>query len=123
MPKPRILSLCPLAIRKTLSFYTAPRKAGKSRSLKRTPGLFRSRRRTELITADDPCNYNVRYRSVIGYGQAKSLEDYSEKVRGLIVLSEHYGKMGPFEFEAGKVNSLCVIIIEIEKMNGKESGF
>jgi nitroimidazol reductase NimA-like FMN-containing flavoprotein (pyridoxamine 5'-phosphate oxidase superfamily) len=78
---------------------------------------------TEVITADDPCKYNVRYRSVIGHGQAHFVEDYDQKVEGLTVLSEHYGEKGPFEFEAWKVNRLCVIRIEIEKMTGKESGF
>ena len=78
---------------------------------------------TEVMTSDDPCKYNVRYRSVIGYGQAKFLENYNEKVEGLAVLSEHYGKEGPFEFEEWKVNRLCVIKIEIEKIMGKENGF
>ena len=78
---------------------------------------------TEVITADDPCKYNVRYRSVIGHGQAHFVEDYDQKVEGLTVLSEHYGEKGPFEFEEWKVNRLCVIRIEIEKMTGKESGF
>jgi nitroimidazol reductase NimA-like FMN-containing flavoprotein (pyridoxamine 5'-phosphate oxidase superfamily) len=92
--------------------------------LKRNPRVcFEADIETEVITADDPCKYNVRYRSVIGYGQAKFLEDYNEKVEGLTVLSEYYGKKGPFEFEAWKVNRLCVIKIEIETMTGKESGF
>ena len=77
----------------------------------------------DIITTDDICTYNVRYRSVIGYGQAKFLEDYDEKVEGLTVLSEHYGKQGPFEIEEWKIDRLCVIRIEIERMNGKESGF
>ena len=59
----------------------------------------------------------------IGYGQAKFLEDYNEKVEGLTVMSEHYEKKGPFEFGEEKVNRLLVIKIEIEKMTGKESGF
>ena len=91
--------------------------------LKRIPGSVLAAAETELITPDDPCKYNVRYRSVIGHGQAKFLEDYDEKVRGLTVLSEHYGMEGPFEFEEWKVNRLCVIKIEIERMTGKESGF
>lgn len=74
---------------------------------------------SEIITADDICKYDVRYRSVIGYGQAKFLEDYNEKVEGLTVLSEHYGKQGPFEFEEWKVDRLCMIRIEIERMTGK----
>jgi nitroimidazol reductase NimA-like FMN-containing flavoprotein (pyridoxamine 5'-phosphate oxidase superfamily) len=65
--------------------------------LKKNPRIcFEATIETEVITSEDPCNYNVRYRSVIGYGQAKFLEDYNEKVEGLTVLSEHYGKKGPF---------------------------
>ena len=78
---------------------------------------------TEVMIADEPCKYNVCYRSVIGYGKAQFLEDYDQKVDGLTVLSEHYGKEGPFEFEEWKVDRLCVIKIEIEKMTGKENGF
>ena len=73
--------------------------------------------------AGDICKYNVRYRSVVGNGQAKFVEDYNEKVEGLTVLSEHYGKKGPFEFEEWKVNRLCVIKIEVEEMTGKQHGF
>jgi nitroimidazol reductase NimA-like FMN-containing flavoprotein (pyridoxamine 5'-phosphate oxidase superfamily) len=77
----------------------------------------------DIIVTDDICTYDVRYRSVIGYGQAKFLEDYNEKVEGLTVMSEHYEKKGPFEFGEEKVNRLLVIKVEIEKMTGKESGF
>lgn len=99
-------------------------KSRKIEILKKNPRVcFEAAVETDLITADEPCKYNVRYRTVIGYGKAKFLEDYSEKVRGLTVLSEHYGMKGPFEFEEWKVNRLCVIKIEIEKMTAKESGF
>jgi len=105
-------------------YLHSSRKGEKIEILKKNPRVcFEAAAETELITADDPCNYNVRYRSVIGHGQAKFLEDYNEKVEGLTVLSEHYGKEGPFEFDDWKVNRLCVLKIEIEKMTGKESGF
>lgn len=77
----------------------------------------------DIITTDDICTYDVRYRSVIGYGRAEFLEDYDEKVEGLTVLSEHYEKKGPFKFGQEKVSRLSVIKIEIEGMTGKESGF
>lgn len=78
---------------------------------------------SEIVPANDICNYNVRYKSVIGSGKAYFVEDYNEKVKGLTVLSEHYGKKRPYEFEGWKVNRLCVIKIEIERMTGKESGY
>lgn len=84
---------------------------------------FEADAEAEIITTEDICKYNVRYRSVVGNGQARFVEDYNEKVEGLTILSEHYGKKGPFEFEEWKVNRLCVIKIEIEEMTGKQHGF
>lgn len=105
-------------------YLHSSQKGRKIEILKKNPKIcFEADIETEVMTAENPCKYNVRYRSVIGHGQAKFLEDYDEKVRGLTVLSEHYGKKGPFEFEEWKVNRLCVIKIEIEKMTGKENGF
>ncbi|AKB18620.1 MULTISPECIES: pyridoxamine 5'-phosphate oxidase family protein [unclassified Methanosarcina] len=110
--------------KKNAIYLHSSREGRKIEILKKNPWVcFEANIETEVITADDPCNYNVRYRSVIGHGQAKFLEDYNEKVEGLTVLSEHYGKKGLFEFEEWKVNRLCVIKIEIETMTGKESGF
>jgi nitroimidazol reductase NimA-like FMN-containing flavoprotein (pyridoxamine 5'-phosphate oxidase superfamily) len=77
----------------------------------------------EIIITEDIYKYNVRYRSVVGNGQALFVEDYNEKLEGLTVLSEHYGKKGPFEFEEWKVNRLCIVKIEIEEMTGKQYGF
>ncbi|WP_440948317.1 hypothetical protein ACSAZL_08855 [Methanosarcina sp. T3] len=74
MPKPRTSSPCPSAIKKALSISAAPKNGRKIEILKKNPMVcFEAAIETELITADDPCNYNVRYRSVIGYGKAKFL--------------------------------------------------
>lgn len=110
--------------RENVIYLHSSRKGKKIEILKKNPKIcFEADIETEVITADDPCKYNVRYRSVIGYGKAIFLEDYAEKVDGLTILSEHYGKKGPFEFEEWKVDRLCVIKIEIEKVTGKENGF
>ena len=119
-----ILSRWPSAIKETAIYLHSSQKGKKIDILKKNSRVcFEADVETEVMTSDDPCKYNVRYRSVIGYGQAKFLEDYNEKVEGLTVLSEHYGKKGLFEFEEWKVNRLCVIKIEIEMMTGKENGF
>src|SRR5512145_1123994 len=81
-------------------YLHSSQKGKKIEILKKNPRVcFEADIETEVMVAEDPCKYNVRYRSVIGHGQAKLLEDYSEKVMGLTVLSGHYGKKGPFEFE------------------------
>ncbi len=105
-------------------YVHSSKKGEKIDILKKNPKVcFEADIDADIITTDDICTYDVRYRSVIGYGQAKFLEDYNEKVEGLTVMSEHYEKKGPFEFGEEKVNRLLVIKIEIERMTGKESGF
>mgnify|MGYP000904266911 CR=1 FL=1 len=92
MVKHHTLSRCRSAIWIMQSTSIAPGKAGKIEILKKNPWVcFEAAVKTELINADEPYKYNVRYRSVIGYGKVKFLEDYNEKVEGLTVLSEHYG--------------------------------
>jgi nitroimidazol reductase NimA-like FMN-containing flavoprotein (pyridoxamine 5'-phosphate oxidase superfamily) len=99
------------------------RKGKKIDILNKNPRVaFEADAEAEIVTTEDICKYNVRYRSVIGNGQARFVEDYDEKVEGLNVLSEHYGKKGPFEFEKLKVNRLCIIKVEIEEMTGKQHG-
>ncbi len=77
----------------------------------------------EVIPTEDICKYDVKYRSVIGEGQAQILEDYNEKIVGLTVLSEHYGKKGPFDFTEEKVNRVSIIKIDVQRMTGKQHGF
>lgn len=77
----------------------------------------------EVIPTQDICKYDVRYKSVIGEGQAQIVEDYNEKVKGLTILSEHYGKTGPFNFEESKVNAASIIKIDVQRMTGKQHGF
>ena len=105
-------------------YVHSSKKGEKIDILKKNPKVcFEADIDADIITTNDICTYDVRYRSVIGYGQAKFLEDYNEKVEGFTVMSEHYEKKGPFEFGEEKVNRLLVIKIEIERMTGKESGF
>jgi uncharacterized protein len=105
-------------------YLHSSQKGKKIEIIKKNPIVcFETDVESEIIPADGICNYNVRYKSVIGSGKAYFVEDYNEKVKGLTVLSEHYGKKKPYEFEEWKVNRLCVIKIEIERITGKESGF
>ena len=68
------------------------REGKKIEILNRNPRVaFEADAEAEIITAGDICKYNVRYRSVVGNGQAKFL-NYNEKVEGLTVLSNTTGK-------------------------------
>ena len=76
----------------------------------------------EVVRADNPCDWNMKYQSVIGYGRAFLLEDIDEKRQALDVIIEHYsGQTG--EYAEKLVDRLAVIKVQIESMTGKKAGY
>lgn len=76
----------------------------------------------EYVPADVPCDWTVRYRSVIGFGKACLLEDAEEKRKALDVILGHYAR-GPFEYAEGALDKVAVIEVEVESLTGKQSGY
>ena len=74
----------------------------------------------EIIPADNPCKWNMQYRSVVGYGRAFILEEPAEKVKGLDVIVRHYGGLQG-AYDKKRLNGLAVIKVAIDSMTGKES--
>ena len=74
----------------------------------------------EIVPADDPCKWNMRYRSVVGYGRAVILENPAEKIKALDVLVKHYGG-AVTAYDEKRVNGLAVIKVAIDSVKGKES--
>ena len=74
------------------------------------------------IPSDDPCTWEMRYKSVICRGTAHFVEDNSEKQAALDCILRHYGAE-PRPFNAAALNTLCVIRIDIEEMTGKKHGY
>ena len=78
----------------------------------------------DIINGDNPCDYSWRYTSVIAYGKAKIIEDDSERLKGLKLISNKYstgkGKMITEEL-MGKFKHLWIVKIDIDEMTGKKS--
>ncbi|MBN2733262.1 MAG: pyridoxamine 5'-phosphate oxidase family protein [Methanomicrobiaceae archaeon] len=74
----------------------------------------------EIIPSENPCKYNMKYQSVVGFGTASIPEDENEKREGLKVIAAHYHKS---EFDTAEMNvkGLAVIRIDIEEMQGRQN--
>lgn len=75
-----------------------------------------------VAESDVPCNWSMRYRSVIGFGIASIIEDPVEKREAIGVIVEHY----THRFLAvpdEKVRRAAVIKVIIDRMTGKQSGY
>ena len=103
----------------TLYFHTG-KKGKKMEILKKNNRVcFEMEADLEVIPAENPCKWNIHYRSVVGYGRALILEDPAEKRKALDVIVRHYGGT-LMEYEGKRVDGLAVKV-PIDSMTGKES--
>jgi nitroimidazol reductase NimA-like FMN-containing flavoprotein (pyridoxamine 5'-phosphate oxidase superfamily) len=83
----------------------------------------------ELVTADAPCRWTMKFRSVVGTGRAAIVEDGKERMRGLKAIMRHYARLaggGDFaddDFERAVLAKTAVIRVDIESLTGKQSGY
>ena len=75
----------------------------------------------EIIKADQPCDWGVKYKSVIGFGKAVFIEDVESKRKALDVIMQQYSEKS-FEYPEKAVKNTVVIKVAIESMTGKLSG-
>jgi nitroimidazol reductase NimA-like FMN-containing flavoprotein (pyridoxamine 5'-phosphate oxidase superfamily) len=76
----------------------------------------------EIVGGQKPCGWTARYRSIMGVGRARILEDETEKVHALNVLMKQYSK-GDSNFDSDKLDAVLMVRIDIESMTGKKSGY
>jgi hypothetical protein len=72
----------------------------------------------ELVRSGDRCS--LKYKSVIGFGNASFIEESKDKRNALDLIMRHYNQE-PIDYPEPIVNSVAVIKVEIEEMTGKAS--
>ncbi|HEY9247384.1 MAG TPA: pyridoxamine 5'-phosphate oxidase family protein [Candidatus Methanoperedens sp.] len=75
-----------------------------------------------LIKSENPCDWGMKYHSVIGSGKAFFIEDPEEKTRALNIIAKHYSG-DAHESQKNSVDNVTVIKVEIENITGKKSGY
>ena len=76
----------------------------------------------EVVKAKKPCDWTMKYRSVIGVGRAHFLEGDEEKSHGLGVIVRHYTE-GDFTFPKETLDKITVVRVDIESITGRKSGY
>ncbi len=75
----------------------------------------------KLIKSEAPCDWDVKYYSVIGIGKAFFIDDFEEKIKALNIITGHYSG-DSFVYQKNSIDNVTVIKVEIEKITGKKSG-
>jgi hypothetical protein len=74
------------------------------------------------LTDDNPCSWEMQYKSVICTGTASFVTENKEKLRALICILKHYGGEEHI-FSEKELGRVCVIRIDIDEMTGKKHGY
>ncbi|MFH1754788.1 MAG: pyridoxamine 5'-phosphate oxidase family protein [Candidatus Latescibacterota bacterium] len=118
--KPYIVPLCFGYDGKVLYVHCA-RDGKKTEILKKNANVcFEFEEVGPLEESDKPCNWGIKYRSIIGSGKAVFLEDLEDKKKSLNLIMKQYTDQ-PFQFEDRMVAAVTVIRIDIEEITGKRS--
>lgn len=79
---------------------------------------------TDVSTVTDDkvaCKWTAAFKSVIGYGRMKGLNNYEEKEYAINEIMKHYSGKS-WEFNEKALRNVALWKIEIEELSGKQSG-
>jgi len=119
---PYIVPLC-FGYRDGTLYFHGSMKSRKAELIQKHPKVcFEFDILAEPISAPDPCDWDMRYQSVVGFGVASVVVGAEEKRQALEIITAQYAK-GSYSFTEPKLKATAVIKVAIETMTGKQSGF
>ena len=118
--KPYIVPLCFGFKDNVLYFHSAPQ-GKKIEILNKNPNVcFEFEILTQVIQSAQACKWGMKYRSVIGYGQASFITEPDLKRQAFdIIMNQYTDEL--FSYEEAFLNAAIVIKVEIESVTGKQS--
>lgn len=73
-----------------------------------------------VITGDYSCSYSYAYRSIMGQGRIRRVEDKAAKLKGLGLIMEHMAPGSCIEFTDQAVERVAVWRVDVEHFAGKQ---
>jgi hypothetical protein len=117
---PYIVPLCFGFRNNTLYFHSAV-EGKKLDLLRKNPRVcFEIDCDPEVRTGEKACDFSMRYKSVIGFGNAAFIEAAIAKREALDIIMNHYAE-GAFDYPDASVHRISVFQVEIDTMTGKTS--
>jgi hypothetical protein len=78
----------------------------------------------ELVDGGEvACKWGMKFISVIGNGQARIIEERTEKKEALDILMSQYSERTEYEYQDKQLDAVAVIEIRIEDLSCKKSGY
>jgi uncharacterized protein len=75
----------------------------------------------KLYKGEKGCDWGMKYRSVIGYGNISIITEKEEKEKGLNYIMVHYGGAGEYLYDKKLLEKTTILRLDILEMTGKRS--
>jgi nitroimidazol reductase NimA-like FMN-containing flavoprotein (pyridoxamine 5'-phosphate oxidase superfamily) len=76
----------------------------------------------EIIEHAEPCHWDARARSLVGYAVASIVTDLPGKRHGLDVIMRHYGKRDANAYDQKQLEAVVILKVAIESVTCKQVG-
>lgn len=117
---PYIVPMCFGFHKRTLYFHSSP-EGRKIDILKKNPLVcFEMDLDVSVIESEVPCQWGMKYRSIVGSGRVEMISDLEEKHFALEQIMARYSDRN-FSFSEKAVQKTFVFKIKIKKISGKKS--
>lgn len=74
----------------------------------------------EIIKEGKACDWGMKYRSIVGMGRLKIVEDIEEKRKGLDLIMDHYGYKGEKDYNKKIFSVTEILKLDVTEMVGKK---
>jgi nitroimidazol reductase NimA-like FMN-containing flavoprotein (pyridoxamine 5'-phosphate oxidase superfamily) len=72
-----------------------------------------------FVAGEKACNYGMKYRSVVGNGKIRIIEQYDERIAGLNLLMKQVTGKDSWEYDGEMLKRTTVSCIEVLSVTGK----
>lgn len=72
-----------------------------------------------FVAGEKACNYGMKYRSIVGYGKMRIVNDNDERISGLNFLMEQYTGKSDWNYDEEMLKKTTVSCLEVEQISGK----
>jgi uncharacterized protein len=74
----------------------------------------------ELYSGSKGCDWGMKYKSVVGYGNISIVTDRSAKIEGLNSIMKHYSGTADHSFDDKVAERTTVLMLEITEITAKK---
>jgi uncharacterized protein len=101
-------------------YFHCAREGRKLEAMRANPRVcFELDAERELATGDSPCDWGMRYASIVGYGILAEVPGEAERKSGLDSVMRHYGWKGAGGYAEGALRATTVLSLRVDELCGK----